>query len=105
MISSLIVAAVFIVFGILIKYGKMYFLIAGLNTMSHKQRAQYNLEKIGTLFRNVMFGMALVILLGYFLSKWLEVESIEPILFATAIVIGCVILIARLNSEAYKRRG
>jgi len=53
----LITAILFIVFGILIKYGKMYFLIAGYNTMSKEEKEKYNIEKIATVFRNVMFGM------------------------------------------------
>ena len=39
----LITAILFIVFGILIKYGKMYFLIAGYNTMSKEEKEKYNI--------------------------------------------------------------
>ena len=38
----LITAILFIVFGIFIKYGKMYFLIAGYNTMSKEEKEKYH---------------------------------------------------------------
>ena len=34
----ILTAIIFIVLGVLIKYGKMYFLIAGYNTMSKKEK-------------------------------------------------------------------
>ena len=40
------VAILFIVLGILIKYGKMYFLIAGYNTMPKEEKEKYNIEGI-----------------------------------------------------------
>jgi len=46
-----IVAFIFILLGIVIKHGKMYFLIAGYNTMSKEEKAKYDIEGIATLFR------------------------------------------------------
>ena len=63
------VAIIFIVLGILIKYGKMYFLIAGYNTMSKEEKSKYDIEGIATIFRNTMFGMALIVITGYFIAK------------------------------------
>lgn len=65
------VAIIFIVLGVLIKYGKMYFLIAGYNTMRKEEKARYNIEGIATVFGNTMFGMALIIIIGipYLLIK------------------------------------
>lgn len=100
---SLAVASIFIIFGILIKYFKMYFLIAGLNTMSHKQRAQYDLEKIGTLFRNVMFTMAILLTVGYFLSRWLQMPVVEYTIFFCTVIGGCIYLITKANSKKYKK--
>lgn len=100
---SLAVASLFILLGILIKYFKMYFLIAGLNTMSPKERAQYDLEKMGTLFRNVMFTMAFLLAVGYFLSRWLQVSGVEYVLFSCTVVGGCIYLISKANSEEYKK--
>ena len=67
----LITAILFIVFGILIKYGKMYFLIAGYNTMSKEEKEKYDIERIATVFRNVMFGMGFMIILR---SSYCETE-------------------------------
>lgn len=61
-------AMVFIALGIAIKYGKMHFLMAGYNTMSKEDKAKYDIEGISSVFRNVMFGMALIIILGFGIS-------------------------------------
>ncbi len=63
------VAIIFIVLGILTKYGKMHFLIAGYNTMSKAEKSKYDIEGIATIFRNAMFGMALILITGYFIAK------------------------------------
>lgn len=96
------VAILFIILGALIKYGKMYFLIAGYNTMAKSEKAKYNIEGIATLFRNAMFGMALIIIIGHFLSKWLENPKIELISMFVALLIGIPYLLFKANSEKYK---
>ena len=64
-----VAAIIFIVLGIVIKYGKMYWLIAGYNTMPKEERDKYDIEGIATVFRNVMFGMALLIFVGYLITE------------------------------------
>jgi hypothetical protein len=67
----MIVATIlFIVLGILIEYGKMYFLIAGYNTIPKEEQEKYNIKAIASVFRNTMFGKALLIIIGFFAAKW-----------------------------------
>ena len=47
----ILTAIIFIILGILIKYGKMYFLIAGYNTMSKKEKEKYDIKGIATVFK------------------------------------------------------
>ena len=68
----ILTAIIFIVLGVLIKYGKMYFLIAGYNTMSKKEKEKYDIKGIATVFKNAMFGMAFMIIIGYCLSLFLK---------------------------------
>ena len=96
------VALIFIILGILVKYGKMYFLIAGYNTMSADKKASYYIDKIATLFKNVFFGMALLISIGYIISKLLENPMAENIAFFGAIIIGTPYLLVTSNSDKYK---
>ncbi|WP_223034023.1 DUF3784 domain-containing protein [Hanstruepera marina] len=95
-------AIIFVILGILIKHGKFYNLIAGYNTMSKEEQATYNIEKIATLFRNVMFAMALLIILGYILSKQLENEQISFYAIIMVSIIGIPYLLIKSNSKAYK---
>ena len=96
------VAILFIVLGILIKYGKMYFLIAGYNTMPKEEKATYNIEGIATVFRNAMFGMAFIIIAGYFIAEWTENPNIQNYAFYSSIIIGIPYLLIQSNSKKYK---
>ena len=75
----LAVPILFILLGILIKYAKMYFLIAGYNTMSKEEKSKYDVEGIASVMRNAMFGMAFIMIMGYFISKWMKDPQIEMI--------------------------
>ncbi len=96
-------AIIFVVLGIVIKYGKMYFLIAGYNTMSKEEKAKYDVEKIATVFRNVMFGMAIIFVAGYFLEKFTENPDIEIYAFWIAMALGIPYLLIKSNSESCKK--
>lgn len=98
----ILVAIIFIILGVLIKYGKMYFLIAGYNTMSKEEKENYDIKSIATIFRNAMFGMAIIILAGYFISKWMENPSVKNYSFWTSIAIGVPYLLIQSNSKKFK---
>lgn len=93
----------YIVLGVLVKYGKMYFLIAGYNTMTKDQRAKYDISGIAGLLCNTMFGMALVLVLGHLAAPWLKLPEIEPISFYGAHLIGLPYLLIRANSKKYRK--
>ena len=99
---SIVVAIIFIVLGIAIKYGKLYFLIAGYNTMSEKEQKKYDIEGIATVFRNAMFGMALIMMLGYVMSLWFDNPKMETFAVFGAIAIGLPYLLIVSNSSKYK---
>lgn len=100
--TTLIIGIVLIITGLLIKYGKMYFLIAGLNTMNHKQRAEYNLEKIGTLFRNILGLLGIFMIIGNFLTKYFGNYLFDLFFILVPVLTGCIILLYKLNSDKYK---
>lgn len=94
-------ALIFIIIGVLVKYGKMYSLIAGYNTMSVEKKAAYDIVGIATLLKNVFFGMALLIILGYIISKLLKNQMVENISFFGALLIGIPYLLVKSNSDKY----
>lgn len=100
----LLISVLFIVIGILIKYGKMYFLISGYNTMSPEEKSKFNIEKIATLFRNVMFTMAAILIIGYILSLRLEYSFIELISIFVSVGIGVPYLLVKINSKSYRSK-
>lgn len=98
----IVAAIIFIVLGILIKYGKMYWLVAGYNTMPKEEKEKYNIKGIANLFGNVMFGMALIIILGCLIAKLTENQSIQSYSFWTSTIIGIPYLLIKSNSKKYK---
>ena len=96
------VALLFIIIGAGVKYGKAYFLIAGYNTMSKEAKVKYDIGRIATVFRNTFFGMALALILGYFLANWLDHSTTENITFFGSIIIGSAYLIINMNSYKFK---
>jgi len=97
------VSILFIVLGILIKYGKMYWLIAGYNTMPKEEKEKYNIEGIANVFRNVMFGMALIIISGYLITKITDNPNIQNYAFWTSMIVGIPYLLIESNSKKYKK--
>ena len=100
----ILTALIFIVLGVLIKHGKFYNLIAGYNTMSKEEKAKYNIVKIATLFRNVMFYMAIITILGYLLSKYCENDKIGLYAIILATITGLPYLLIKSNSNTYNKK-
>lgn len=64
-----VVSSLFFLIGIGIKYFKWYFLIAGYNTMSKKQKEKVDIEGLAYLMGNFMIFLALLILGAGVLQK------------------------------------
>ena len=98
----MIIAAVFVILGVAIKYGKMYFLIAGYNTMSKEEKAMINIGRVAILFRNVLFTMALVLVAGNLIIPGFDIPSLLPIVTTATILTGVIFLVVKSNSRDYK---
>ncbi len=96
------IAILFIILGTVIKYGKMYFLIAGYNTLPKKEKAKYDIDGIASVFRNTMFGMALVLIMGFILAYWIQNPAIESYAFYGALITGIPYLLIKSNSKKFK---
>ncbi len=96
------IAILFIIIGAGIKYGKAYFLIAGYNTLPKEEKVKYDIEGVATVFRNTFFAMALGLLMGYFLSEWINIPNFENIVAISCIVIGVTYLLIKSNSKKFK---
>jgi len=96
----IILALIFFVFGYLVKYQKMYWLIAGYNTMSKEEQNKIDVKRIATVFRNAMFGMAFILLIGWAIHQYIFPDNllIEWYVMFGAILIGIPYLIIASNS-------
>jgi 6-phosphogluconate dehydrogenase (decarboxylating) len=98
------IVLLFVTLGACIKYGKMYFLIAGYNTMSKEEKADYDIKGIASLFWNGMIGMSLLIVMGELVALVLEDQKISLYAIVIAVVVGVLYLIIKSNSSTFKRK-
>ena len=78
--------------------------MAGYNTMPEEEKAGYNVDGVASVFRNAMFGMAIILIGGHYLGKWLENPQIETISLFAAICIGVPYLLIKSNSSNYRKK-
>lgn len=95
------IALFFIALGICIKYGKMYFLIAGYNTLSKEEKKSYDMKKIASVFRNGMFGMSAILILGQILNFYVGLS--KDLAFSCAMIVGIPYIVIRSNSRKYQK--
>lgn len=97
-----IIAFILILPAVAIKYGKMYNLIAGYNTMSPAEKAKINIEAIATLFRNVFFTLAAVLIFSEVLTYCFDWPELGEYIQFPAILIAMIWLLIRSNSKKYR---
>lgn len=99
MISSVILTAVFLLVGVLTKYFKFYWLIAGYNTSSEEYKKNVDIIGLSKFIGNGCFIIAIVLLIGGILS-YLNVSYAYPI------SVGCITIVSifmAIKSEKYDR--
>ncbi|WP_192930307.1 DUF3784 domain-containing protein [Alkaliphilus pronyensis] len=75
-----------IVFGILIKYFKQYWLIAGYNTASKEEQEKIDIEKLGRFIGNIMFILAGINISGLFL-RYLDYRLLGDLTWGLFIIV------------------
>lgn len=70
--------------------------------MPKEEKEKYNMEGIANLFRNVMFGMALIIISGYIVAELMDNPNIQNYAFWISMIIGIPYLLIKSNSKKYK---
>ena len=98
MITLIIVAAIFVIMGVVILIGKGDNLIAGYNTASQKERAQYNIKRL----RGLIGGMLIVLAPMLFLLLGETIATTGS--FVALTVILCIIVVILANTWAKKKR-
>lgn len=97
-ITLIIVAAVLVIFGLLILIGKGDNLIAGYNTASEEERAQYNVKRLRGLI-----GGLLVVLAPMMLLMHDENSMAGTWAFISLSTVLCIIVLVLANTWAKKK--
>lgn len=98
MITLILVAAIFVIMGVVILIGKGDNLIAGYNTASQKERAQYNIKRL----RGLIGGLLIVLAPMLFLLLGETIATTGS--FVALTVILCIIVVILANTWAKKKR-
>lgn len=101
--SFLLIGISIILLGIAVKHFKLYFLIAGYNTMSKEDKEKVNIEKVAALLRNVLIIIGLAIILLGVAYSYLENPEIANYIFYAVIFGSVIYLLIKSNSKAYKK--
>ena len=94
----IIVAALLLVMGIIIIIGKGDNLIAGYNTASKEERAQYNVKRL----RGLIGGLAIVLAPMIFLLHE-QVTTAGTFSFIALVLIACIVVVILANTWAKKK--
>ncbi|MFT7073079.1 DUF3784 domain-containing protein [Patiriisocius sp. Uisw_017] len=97
--SSIYIGIFLIIMGIVIRYFKLYPLIAGYNTLSPEEKAKVPIKKLATLMRNVLVLMGIIMIACFYLSEALANPTINQVGFFVSLVGGVILLMARSNLE------
>ncbi len=95
-------ALLFVVLGVLIKYGKFYHLIVGYSYMPQNQIERYDFNRIATVYRNVMFGMAAMVIIGWGLAIVTGMSQMGYNVFVLSLLVGIPFLIIETFSKKYR---
>ncbi len=98
----IIAALVLIVLGLLVDHGRMYFLIAGYNTLSKQEKARYAIKGIARVLRNGLVGMGLLVLLGHGIALWAGHPELAVLGLFLALLIGLPYLLVQANSRKFR---
>ncbi len=97
-----IIAIFFAALGILIKHFKMYFLIAGFNTLSAQEKEKYDIEGIATVFRNGFVSMGLALIILPLLQIGISPDYAEFAYIMFSVFSGTTYILIRVNSKKYR---
>tara|TARA_R100000306_G_C4346609_1_gene127955 strand:- start:469 stop:810 length:342 start_codon:yes stop_codon:yes gene_type:complete len=95
----------FILLGLAIKHLKWHNAIAGYNTLSEKEKKKIDINKIATVFRNIMVAMGLLYIAAQLASLYYKDASIAEIAFFIITPVGAVLSIILLNSDKFRKNG
>ena len=98
MIILIIVAAILVIMGIIILIGKGDNLIAGYNTASKEERAQYNIKRLRGLIGSLMIALAPMMLLLNGEDTMAATWS-----FVALVFVMCIVVVILANTWAKKK--
>ena len=98
MIVLIIVAAILVIMGIIILIGKGDNLIAGYNTASEEEKAQYNIKRLRGLIGGLLVALAPMMLLLNGENTMTATWS-----FCALVFVLCIVMVILANTWAKKK--
>lgn len=80
----------------------MYNLIAGYNTMSKEEKANYDVKSVAILMSNVLFTMAFILIVGQAVEWWFNYPKFEIFFIIVTVLVGITYLLIKNKSKKFK---
>ncbi|ERI93055.1 hypothetical protein HMPREF1982_01876 [Clostridiales bacterium oral taxon 876 str. F0540] len=91
----IVFAVILVIFGVLIKYYKCYWLISGYNLSSKEEKAKYDIVPLGNLMAKLCFSMAAVFGVAAAFSYFKINAGILPAVFSVFIIVPYFVIKAQ----------
>ena len=98
MIVLIVIAAILVIMGVVILIGKGDNLIAGYNTASEEERAQYNVKRLRGLIGGLLFVLAPMMFLLHGQDTMAATWS-----FIALVFVICIVVVILANTWAKKK--
>lgn len=99
----ILIGALLILLGILIKHAKMYHLIAGYNTMPSEKRIKFDISGYSTLLRNCLVFMGTFFIAGHLFFKWLGWETASGLVVLIALPVLFYLIVVGQKYDGDKK--
>jgi hypothetical protein len=78
--------------------------IAGYNTMSKEQKKNVDIEEASTFIRNGFIIIGLIIIIGYYLFRWIGLIAIANNIGVISIITGTLIIVIGAQKFDHNKR-
>ena len=100
-IVIILIGALLILLGILIKHARMYNLISGYSSMPSEKRIKFDINGFSTLLRNCLFLIGMFFIAGHLFFKWIgwETASVMIVFISIPVLIYLIVIGQRYSGD------
>lgn len=95
------IALIYALIGVIVKLGKLHFILAGYYGLPETEKAKINTDKLENFFLFIMLSMSLSLIVCYYLQSLLSFEFFDTICIIAISIIGAITLMK--NKQQFQK--